>query len=55
MMAERVEEIVSLGNTFFPFDRHPEVLNYLEKPNVEMNLEKLKDRAKKLQEEHAAA
>ncbi len=54
MMANRVQEIVQLGGTLFPFDRQPAILNYLEKPNIEKNLNKLKDLASKLEADHVA-
>ena len=54
-MANRVQEIVQLGNTLFPFDRKSAVLNYLEKPSIEMNLNKLKEIAAKLEAEHSTA
>ncbi|EPZ36809.1 Guanine-nucleotide dissociation stimulator CDC25 domain-containing protein [Rozella allomycis CSF55] len=43
MMGQRVLEISSLVNHSYPFDEKPEVQNYLKKPFVEKDIQKLKD------------
>jgi hypothetical protein len=49
MMASSVQEITSLGNTPFQFEKKPAILNYLEKPFIERNLEVLKEKASELE------
>lgn len=49
MMGNRVQEIVSLGGTLYPFERKPAVLNWLEKPTIEMSIDKLKKLATALE------
>lgn len=51
MMASSVQEITSLGNTPFKFERKPAILNYLEKPYIERNLEILKEKATELEKQ----
>ncbi len=41
MMADRVQEIVSLGSTIYPFERKPAILNWLNKAPIEMSIDKL--------------
>ena len=45
MMAKSVQEITSLGSIAFPFEKKPAILNYLEKPHIDYDLEKLKAQA----------
>jgi hypothetical protein len=45
MMAKSVQEITKLGSYEFPYEKKPEILNYLDKPNIEFDLEKLKAQA----------
>lgn len=48
-MANRVQEIVHLGSTLFPYERKPAIINYLEKPGVIKDLSKLKEMAAELE------
>ena len=51
MMASRVQEIVSLGGTLYNFERKSAMLNWLEKPIIETNIDKLKQLATSLEEQ----
>jgi hypothetical protein len=51
MMANRVQEIVSLGGTLYNFERKSAMLNWLEKPIIETNINKLKQLATSLEEQ----
>jgi hypothetical protein len=51
MMAKSVQEITSLGHTPYRFEKRPAILNYLEKPHIEKNLEILKERALELEKQ----
>ena len=50
MMAKEVQEIVSLGGTVYNFERKTAVMNWLEKPNIETNINKLKQLATALEQ-----
>lgn len=43
MMANRVLEITNLGSVAYPFEKKPAVLNYLGKPKIEKDMNKLKE------------
>ncbi|KAJ3268774.1 Nephrocystin-1 [Terramyces sp. JEL0728] len=45
MMANRVLEITNLGSVAYPYDKKSAVLNYLGKPKIEKDMNKLKDLA----------
>jgi hypothetical protein len=49
MMANRVQEIIHLGADHYPFERKTPILNYIDKPIVNMDLNKLKELASKLE------
>jgi hypothetical protein len=45
LLSKSVVEITQLGSIPYVFDKNSALLNYLEKPYVERNLNKLKDQA----------
>ena len=49
MMAERVLEIIALADEPFPFASDPPALNYVSKPPVERDQQKLKEIATQLE------
>jgi hypothetical protein len=51
MMANSVQEITQLGATAYEFEKKPAILNYLEKPYIERDLNKLKEQATQLEQQ----
>jgi hypothetical protein len=51
MMANSVQEITQLGAIPYEFEKKPAILNYLEKPYIERNLNKLKEQATLLEQQ----
>ena len=50
MMANRVEEIVSLGGYLYPLERNEAVMNWLQRPLIETDIKILKQKAIELEE-----
>jgi hypothetical protein len=51
MMANSVQEITQLGAIPYDFEKKSAILNYLEKPYIERNLNKLKEQATLLEQQ----